>query len=126
MLDLGQIGESVTLAGIVLGHDHDRQIAREDLGSATSSLGRQRLHVLPVGRGEHIHLGALFDLHAKVLAAGEVEADLEVRVLLLEGQRDALENLAQRRRREYTVSSCASAACARYRNLAWRRTRRQG
>jgi hypothetical protein len=41
------------------------------------------------------------DLHAKILAAGEVKADLEIRVLLLEGQCDALKNLAQRRCREH-------------------------
>ena len=102
MRDLGQIGESLNLGRIVLGHDHDRQIACEDPGLGHQALGRQRLHVLPVGRGEHIHLGALFDLHAKILAAGEVKANLEVRVLLFESQRDALENFSQRRRREHS------------------------
>jgi hypothetical protein len=101
MGDLGQIGEGRHLGRVVLGHHHDRQIAREHRGLDHQALARQRLHVLPVGGGEHIRLGAVFDLHAKVLAAGEVEADLEVRVLLLEGQGDALEHLAQRGRREH-------------------------
>ncbi len=123
MRDLGQIRKAAHLGRVVFRHDHDRQIAREDHGIDNQSPVCQKLHVLPVGRGEHVRLRALFNLHAQILAAGEIEADPGIWVLLLENQCGGLEDLAQRRGRKHHQFLCFTAACP---NCRKRRNRARG
>ena len=95
MLGLGQVRKAAQPGRVVLGHNHDRSIAGKDHGLDDHVFGGQEIHVLSVGRGEHINLGTLVDLHAQVLAAGKVEADLHIGMSLLEGRPHHLEDFAQ-------------------------------